>query len=366
MGGAVCEGRDRSGVRRRVGAMLVVMLVVAFGSEAGAAVQGVVRPEGAQQIDALLAASPSPWSGVDVEVQGGEVRLRFCPDLPAGCGRAQLARVGDSVALTWSQPATADVQREAAARVARLDGAAIWSSPDDAGGEPGGQQHAAAPMGQAAQPATSADAERGGPAPADAGQVRPPDATGPGTALVIAALLGLLGAAWEWRRSRRRASGTEGAGVGTAAVQGSVAPLPARAASGAVALVLVTFTTASLGVYHCYPLFVFDMYSQIYLNANRIVGLDEGGHAHELDAFVALDCDDAPAADWVQHRPECPQGERFASRDRYSAGLVRSRGARIEAGSEPVVVARRLWLFEDAGVRVVDCPLRRCRGRRAR
>ena len=121
----------------------------------------------------------------------------------------------------------------------------------------------------------------------------------------------------------------------------------------------------SLGVYHCYPFYVFDMYSKVYNSASRIVVVDAAGAASEIERFSALRCDPARQDALVQQPRGCGARERFASRDRYSAGALASRAGTGVGPPLSVHVVRRSWRFLPDAVAIDDCPLLRCDGWRA-
>ena len=215
--------------------------------------------------------------------------------------------------------------------------------------------------------------------------MRPADAIGPiqavGLAILVAAAASLV--AWRWRsrraggvgadRSARGDSSDATSRAGAAAWAETATAQPTWAAAlvdGArwrvAALSFGTFVAASLGVYHLYPFYVFDMYSDVYDDANRIIAVDASGAAHELDAYAVLRCEGAPDAAWLAP-PGCPETQRYAVRDRYAAGALRARATSGDAGAaplEPVVIARRIWRLGPDGVSALDCPLQRCQGLR--
>ncbi|MEY3013937.1 MAG: hypothetical protein RIT45_2672 [Pseudomonadota bacterium] len=186
---------------------------------------------------------------------------------------------------------------------------------------------------------------------------RPADAVGPAGALGIAlAVASLAAAVGAWRERTAWAP--------TAAPDDGSAGLHLGSGRRLVATVMVAFAAIAFGAYHAYPFYVFDMYSQVYHNANRIVARLDDGHVVEVERFKAVRCDHAPASDWLETPPECPAAQRFASRDRFVAGAVVARAdAGLPGDADAFVLVRRIWRFEAAGVRVVDCPLRRCVGR---
>ncbi len=354
----------------------------------------VVTPEGAQRLDAALNAAGAPWQRVDVAVAAGKATITACgpADAAQPCFGAILTLTKGAPSLTWAATPSAPQgwQQVAAARLAGLDvhelSVEVAAGPQArigvaAGGRDSSLADAEAGSATRAPQGYIIEAPQRRAAPAEQGPMRPADAIAPleavGVALLCAAVASLV--AWRWRRGRGGRSGrlaAEAAPVGeeaTAGDSGSVAWNQDEVAALAGARLRVatlsfgTFVAVSLGVYHCYPFYVFDMYSDVYDDANRIVAIDAQGVAHELDAYATLWCEGGPNSAWLTP-PGCPQTQRYAARDRYAAGALRARtsatAAGVGAALEPVLIARRVWRFGAEGVEVQDCPLQRCRGAR--
>lgn len=124
-------------------------------------------------------------------------------------------------------------------------------------------------------------------------------------------------------------------------------------------VMLLGYLGVSFGVHHCYPFYIFDMYSSPPpTSSSRLAVRTAAGALREVRDFVSWRCQESPR---VEGPRSCGVDTCINARDREVYDYIEQNAGR---GVDPVTLVRRVWRFRRPlatgveEVRVASCVAR--------